>query len=150
MARKYSRDKNGRFASSSAGGATARGARIGGKGKGPAVRTAGVSAPKGTIAKSSFNRSIAGVMGMSGSTTAKRASASMPTAKSAKPSMKSAKTSKAPMNKAKEAYKAAKSQVRELKMYRGGKTDQVVKNAQAKVKRLEKSRGTSKSRSKKA
>jgi hypothetical protein len=60
--------------------------------------------------------------------------------KAAKP----AKTSRAAPNKAKAAYKAATSQVRELKMYRGGKSDRVVKNAEAKVKRMETSRGAKK------
>jgi hypothetical protein len=61
-----------------------------------------------------------------------------------KPAPKPAKTSKAAPNKAKAAYKAATSQVRELKMYRGGKSDRVVKNAEAKVKRMETSRGAKK------
>jgi len=146
MARRYSRDKRGRFASGSAGGATARGRRIGGKGGGPAVRTAGVSAPKGTIAKGTVNRSVAAVRGMGRGTTVK--SAASPRA--ATPAAKPAKMSKAAPNAAKQSYKAAKSQVRELKMYRGGKTDQTVKNAQAAVKRLEKSRGTTRTRRSKA
>jgi len=57
---------------------------------------------------------------------------------------KPAKTSKAAPNKAKAAYKAATSQVRELKMYRGGKSDRVVKGAEAKVRRMEASRGAKK------
>lgn len=72
---------------------------------------------------------------------ASRSAASAKPSKSAKP----AKTSKAAPNKAKAAYKAARSKVREMKMYRGGKTDQAVKTAEAKVRRMEASRGAKKS-----
>jgi len=66
----------------------------------------------------------------------------------AKPAAKSkpTKMSKAAPNPAKAKYKAARSQVRELKMYRGGKSDAVVKKAEAKVKRMEKTRRSSKAR----
>jgi len=115
------------------------------------VRTAGVSAPKGTIAKGTVNRSVAAVRGMGRGTTVKSAaSPKAAAAKAATPAAKPAKMSKAAPNAAKQAYKAAKGQVRELKMYRGGKTDQAVKSAQAKVKRLEKSRGTTRTRRSKA
>lgn len=59
---------------------------------------------------------------------------------------KPAKTSKAPANAAKSKYKAAKSQARELRMYRGGKSDAVVKKAEAKVKRMERTRRASRAR----
>jgi hypothetical protein len=68
----------------------------------------------------------------------------------AKAAMKPAKMSKAPASKAKQAYQAARSQVRELKMYRGGRTDATVKAAAAKVARMERSRGVSKPRRRKA
>jgi hypothetical protein len=57
-----------------------------------------------------------------------------------------AKTSKAPVNAAKAKYKAATSKVRELKMYRGGRTDRTVKNAQAAVSRMQRQRGTGRNR----
>lgn len=57
-----------------------------------------------------------------------------------------AKMSKAPANAAKSKYKAAKSQARELRMYRGGKSDAVVKKAEAKVRRMESSRRSSRAR----
>jgi len=57
-----------------------------------------------------------------------------------------ARTSKAAPNKAKEKYQAARSEARELKMYRGGKSDAVVKKAEAKVARMEKKRRSSRAR----
>lgn len=57
-----------------------------------------------------------------------------------------AKMSKAAPNTAKQKYKAAASKVRELKMYRGGRTDATVKKAQATVKRMERSRRSSRAR----
>jgi hypothetical protein len=57
-----------------------------------------------------------------------------------------ARTSKAAPNKAKEKYRAARSEARELKMYRGGRTDAVVKKAEAKVARMEKKRRSSRAR----
>ena len=57
-----------------------------------------------------------------------------------------ARTSKAAPNKAKQKYQAARSEARELKMYRGGKTDAVVKKAEAKVARMEKKRRSSRAR----
>jgi hypothetical protein len=59
---------------------------------------------------------------------------------------KPATMSKAAPNTAKAKYKAAASKVRELKMYRGGKTDATVKKAQATVKRMERSRRSSRAR----
>jgi hypothetical protein len=57
-----------------------------------------------------------------------------------------ARTSKAAPNKAKQKYQAARSEARELKMYRGGKSDAVVKKAEAKVARMEKKRRSSRAR----
>jgi hypothetical protein len=54
--------------------------------------------------------------------------------------------SKAPVSAAKAAYKKAKSRSRLFAMTRGGRVDATVKSAKAKVKRLEKSRGLSKTR----
>jgi hypothetical protein len=55
-----------------------------------------------------------------------------------------AKMSKAQVSAAKAKYKAATSKVRELKMYRGGKTDATVRNAQRAVTKMERTRGTGK------
>jgi hypothetical protein len=133
MARRYSRDRNGRFASAASGGATSRGARLGGKGGAPQARTSGLSAPKGTIARGMVNRSIGATRGMASGTKVSAA---------AKPASKPpAKMAKAAPNKAKQAYKAAKSQAREMRMYRGGRTDAVVKAAERKVARMEAKRG---------
>jgi hypothetical protein len=52
-----------------------------------------------------------------------------------------AKTTKSPANPAKAKYRAATSKVRELQMYRGGRTDATVRNAQRAVKRMESQRG---------
>ena len=57
-----------------------------------------------------------------------------------------ARTSKAAPNKAKQKYQEARSEARELKMYRGGKSDAVVKKAEAKVARMEKKRRSSRAR----
>ena len=56
--RKYNRDKNGKFASTG-------GARLGGKSKGPKLGSGrpGTSAPGGTVAKSSVNRSLGATRG---------------------------------------------------------------------------------------
>jgi hypothetical protein len=61
-----------------------------------------------------------------------------------------AKMSKAPVSAAKSKYKAATSKVRELKMYRGGKSDATVKNAERAVSRMERQRGTGRNRVPKA
>ena len=57
-----------------------------------------------------------------------------------------AKMSKAPANPAKQKYQAAKSAARELRMYRGGRTDATVRSAEAKVKRMESKRRSSRAR----
>jgi hypothetical protein len=57
-----------------------------------------------------------------------------------------ARTSKAAPNKAKQKYQEARSEARELKMYRGGKSDAVVRKAEAKVARMEKKRRSSRAR----
>lgn len=139
MARRYTRDSRGRFSSI---GATSRGKRLGGKGGAPAARTSGSSAPKGTIARGSVNRSIASLRGQAGGTTVGRAAA--PAARKAP-----AKMGKKAANPAQQKYRAATSQVRELKMYRGGKTDATVKAAAAKVKRMESKRMAGGSRKRK-
>jgi hypothetical protein len=79
-----------------------------------------------------------------GNKAARRAAAA--TAKAAQTARTRQFSSKAAPNTAKAKYKAARSQVRELKMYRGGKTDATVKKAQARVSRIEKSRKSSRAR----
>ena len=111
-------------------------ARESGRAKGQAIRA------KQDARNRALDAQAARMGGGSGRTS--KAKAAAPAAKPA--AAKPAKMGKAAPNAAKAAYKAATSQVRELKMYRGGKTDKTVKNAQAKVNRLEKSRGTTKTR----
>ena len=171
MARSYSRDSRGRFSSGGGGGGGKKGGGGGAKSSGgggkkatpkgaaglQAAREAGRAQGMAIRAKQDArNRALdaqaarmGGGTGRAGKSKAAPAAAkpaaSKPTAAApnTKPAAaKPAKMGKAAPNAAKAAYKAATSQVRELKMYRGGKTDQTVKNAQAKVKRLEKSRGT--------
>lgn len=101
-----------------------------------APRAAGVSAPKGTIARGSVNRSIAATRGQGGGTTVSARSAAPASSGRKAP----AKMGKKAANPAQQKYKAATSQMRELKMYRGGKTDKAVKAAAAKVKRMESKR----------
>jgi hypothetical protein len=78
----------------------------------------------------------------------KRSATKAPAAAAAAPASKAApaKMSKAAPNKAKQKYQQARSEARELKMYRGGKTDAVVKKAEAKVARMEKKRRSSRAR----
>ena len=169
MARNYKRDSNGRFSSTGGGKAkgggaksapkttSARGRALANERKATkAVKAANKSGAVGRKeaksqlvaqrAREFYQRSGTGTKRSksSGSGVSKAAANlnSKGTAKSSKP----AKMSKAPTNAAKQAYKSARSEVRELKMYRAGKTDKVVKAAEAKVKRLEKSRGLSKTR----
>lgn len=116
MARSYKRDSSGRFAG---GGGGSGGSRGGGK---KAGRPAGPSGGK-----------------VGSSAQQKKAAAAQAT-------RNKQFSSKAAPNTAKEKYKAARSQVRELKMYRGGKTDATVKKAAAKVARMERTRRSSRAR----
>jgi hypothetical protein len=79
-----------------------------------------------------------------GSKAARRAA--QVTAKAAQAKRSKQFSSKVAPNTAKAKYKAARSAVRELKMYRGGKTDATVKKAEAKVRRMERGRRASRSR----
>lgn len=76
----------------------------------------------------------------------KRSAAKAPAAAAPASKPAPARTSKAAPNKAKQKYQAARSEARELKMYRGGKSDAVVKKAEAKVARMEKKRRSSRAR----
>jgi hypothetical protein len=168
MARSYRRDSNGRF--SSGGGSSAKasgGARAAAGLKAAATRSANTARaaalkakgttmlgkrikPKGFTGGKAAQKRAGGLMLPNNprrnlpkgkrSTWRSAPAASKPAAK------KPAKMSKAPVTKAKAAYKAATSKVRELKMYRGGRTDAVVKAAQARVARMEKNRGVSRKR----
>jgi len=154
MARTYSRDSRGRFSGGGGGG----GAK--GRSKGPKLGKGrpGTSAVKGTVAKSSVDRTLGAVRGYGKGTKASPAKAAK-----AKP----AKMSKAAPNKAKAAYKAATSAARQAKMAAGGRTStkglgkrkdagaasirgnvKAYKAAQAKVTKMEKSRGKYKPRAK--
>jgi len=162
MARSYKRDANGRFAGSGGGGSKKKGggsstpkttsARGRARSQEAAARQA-VKAGGGTKATRSLltaqrARDFYRATGTGTKRSPSKASGSKPaqaTAAKARP----ARTSKAPANAAKQAYQAARSQVRELKMYRGGRTDATVKAAAAKVARMERSRGVSKPRKRK-
>ena len=154
MARSYKRDRNGRFSGSGGGG----GGRSGG-GKAPKTTSARGRAKSRETAARQAVKAGGGTKATKSLLTAQRArdfykATGTGTKRSAtrssggsKPAKKAtAKMSKAPVSKAKQAYKAATSQVRELKMYRGGRTDATVKKAAAKVSRMERSRGVSKPR----
>ena len=160
MARSYRRDSSGRF--SGGGGGGGGGGRSGGKPKTSTAkgraRTAEASARAEVKAGggSKATRSLltaqrardyykaTGTGTKRSATKAAPAAAAKPAAKAAKAAP--AKTSKAAPNKAKQKYQAARSEVRELKMYRAGKTDAVVKKAEAKVARMEKKRKSSRAR----
>ena len=156
MARSYKRDKNGRF--SGGGGKKASGG--GGAKKTPKTTSARGRAKTRETAARAAVKAGGGTKATRSLLTAQRArdfykatgtgtkrSATRAPSGGSKPAKKTAaKMSKAPVSKAKQAYKAATSQVRELKMYRGGRTDATVKSAVAKVKRMERSRGVSKPR----
>lgn len=165
MARSYKRDSNGRFAGGGGGGGGGRkggsstskpkttSARGRAKTKETAARQA-VKAGGGSKATRSLltaqrARDFYKATGTGTKRSASRASGGSKPAKAAMAKAKPAKMSKAPVSKAKQAYQAARSQVRELKMYRGGRTDATVKKAAAKVARMERSRGVSKPRKRK-
>ena len=154
MARSYKRDRNGRFSGSGGGG----GGRSGG-GKAPKTTSARGRAKSRETAARQAVKAGGGTKATRSLLTAQRArdfykATGTGTKRSAtrssggsKPAKKAtSKMSKAPVSKAKQAYKAATSQVRELKMYRGGRTDATVKKAAAKVSRMERSRGVIKPR----
>ena len=151
MAKKQARDSRGRFASGGgSGGGKAAPKTTTAKGRAKSRETAAraeVKAGGGSKATRSLliaqrARDYYKATGTGTKRSATRAPAEAKPTATSKPT----KMSKAAPNAAKEKYKAARSQVRELKMYRGGKTDAVVKKAEAKVKRMEKSRRSSKAR----
>lgn len=170
MARTYSRDKNGRFASKG-GGATRRGAVLtgrGGKGRRGGsldARDTGKqsSVPKGAVggSRGARIRSLADTKG----TTLKKAKASYSARQGAVTRAKNKAASKPMANQvargreAKKAYKAATSAARQAKMLAGGRTStkglgkrtdagakniranvKAYKSAQAKVSRMESKR----------
>lgn len=169
MARSYKRDANGRFAGGGGGGGgKAKGGKGGGKAKaGPkttsargraksretaaraAVKAGGGSKATRSLLVAQRARDFYKATGTGTKRSPSRSSGGSKPAKGTATKAKPAKMSKAPANKAKQAYKEATSKVRELKMYRGGRTDSTVKNAAAKVKRMERSRGVSKPRKRK-
>jgi|GEM_PF-1153213 len=164
MARTYKRDSNGRFAG---GGGSSGGSRGGSGSKAAATkatnkaRAADLKAkgttmlgkrvkPKGFAGGKKVQQKAGGLMLQSNPRRNLAGTGSKlrkPLKGGAKPvkaaaRKRPAKTSKAPTSAAKAKYKAATSKVRELKMYRAGKTDQTVRNAQRAVKRMEQQRGT--------
>ena len=150
MAKKQARDSRGRFASgggSGGGKATPKTTTARGRAKSretaarAEVKAGGGSKATRSLLVAQRARDYYKATGTGTKRSATKAAAAAPAAKS-----KPAKMSKAPVNAAKAKYKAARSQVRELKMYRGGKSDAVVKKAEAKVKRMEKTRRSSKAR----
>jgi hypothetical protein len=150
--RTQARDSQGRFASGGGGGGkkaapkttTAKGRARTAEAKARAdVKAGGDSKATRSLLTAQRARDYYKATGTGEKRSATKAAAEPKAApKSAKP----AKMSKAAPNPAKEKYKAARSQVRELKMYRGGKTDATVKKAEAKVKRMEKTRKSSRAR----
>jgi hypothetical protein len=118
MARTYKRDSRGRFAGGGGGSS-------GGGSKGGGAKRGRPPGPSG---------------GKTGTRTQQKKAAA------AQADRTKQFSSKVAPNTAKEKYKAARSQVRELKMYRGGKTDATVKKAEARVARMEKSRKSSRAR----
>lgn len=158
MARTYKRDARGRFAGGGGGGGGKSGGSSKSNSKPKTTSARGRAKSKETAARQAV-KAGGGSKATRSLLTAQRArdfykATGTGTKRSAtkgaggsKPAKKAAaKMSKAPVSKAKQAYKAATSQVRELKMYRGGRTDKTVKNAQAKVARMVKTRGVSKPR----
>ena len=160
MARTYKRDSRGRFAGGGggSGGGGRRGGGGGGGGGSVAQRKSAVvrrvssnalAGRKNTSAARSYVRAQQGEKmrlsgGGKGNKAARRAAAVQ--AKAAQASRAAQFSRKAAPNTAKQKYKAARSAVRELKMYRGGKTDATVKKAQARVARMEKGRRSSRAR----
>lgn len=147
MARSYRRDSQGRFSGGGGGGK--------GGGKKPKTSTAKGRARSAEASARAQVKAGGGSKATRSLLTAQRArdyykatgtGTKRSAAKPAKTEAKPAKMSKAAPNTAKQKYKAARSQVRELKMYRGGRTDAVVKKAEAKVKRMEKKRKSSRAR----
>lgn len=163
MARTYKRDSRGRFAGGG-GGSGGGGGRRGGGGKrsggggsvaqrkSAVVRRVSSNALAGrqnTSAARSYVRAQQGEKmrlsgGGKGNKAARRAAAVQ--AKAAQASRAAQFSRKAAPNTAKQKYKAARSAVRELKMYRGGRTDATVRNAQARVTRMERGRRSSRAR----
>jgi hypothetical protein len=162
MARSYRRDNNGRF---SGGGGSSGGSKAAATKATNKARAADLSA-KGTVRLGARVKAKGFAGGKAaqqraGGLRAKTSRADFgsrlrqPGSKLRKP-LKStpkaaapkrpAKTGKAPASAAKAKYKAATSKVRELKMYRGGKSDQTVRNAQRAVSRMERQRGTGRNR----
>lgn len=164
MARTYRRDSRGRFAGGGGGSGGGGGRKSGGGSKPKTTSARGRAKSKETAARqavkagggSKATRSLLTAQRArdfykaTGTGTKRSASRVSGGSRSAKAAMKPAKMSKAPASKAKQAYQAARSQVRELKMYRGGRTDATVKKAAAKVARMERNRGVSKPRRRKA
>ena len=159
MTRSYKRDSSGRFSGGGGGGGRKGGssskpkttsARGRARSRETAARQA-VKAGGGTKATRSLltAQRARDFYRATGTGTKRSPSRASGGSKPAKAAMKPAKMSKAPVSKAKQAYRAARSQVRELKMYRGGRTDATVKKAAAKVARMERSRGVSKPRKRK-
>ena len=161
MARTYKRDSNGRFAGGGGGGG--RAGKAGGKPKTTTARGRARSAEASARAKvkagggakaarSLFTaqraRDFYKATGSGTKRSVAQGAAKAPAKGAAKAKAKAmpAKMGKAAPNTAKQKYKAAASKVRELKMYRGGRTDATVKKAQATVKRMERSRRSSRAR----
>ena len=162
MARTYKRDSNGRFAGGGGGGG-GRAGKAGGKPKTTTARGRARSAEASARAKvkagggakaarSLFTaqraRDFYKATGSGTKRSVAKGGAKAPAKGAAKAKAKAmpAKMGKAAPNTAKQKYKAAASKVRELKMYRGGRTDATVKKAQATVKRMERSRRSSRAR----
>lgn len=141
MARTYKRDSRGRFASGGGGGgrkggSSKKGRRLGGKSSGPRLGASrpGISAPSGTVAKSSFNRSIGAVMGQGKGTRVKaKASPSAFGGKGGKVG-KSAKNTKA-RAKYKEAASTARDAAKTMaKRQARGTVDKMAKSYSKKAK----------------
>lgn len=161
MARTYKRDSNGRFAGGGGGGGGGRSGKASGKAKTTTARGRARSAEASARAKvkagggakaarSLFTaqraRDFYKATGSGTKRSAAKGGAKAPAKGAAKAKAMPAKMSKAAPNTAKQKYKAAASKVRELKMYRGGRTDATVKKAQATVKRMERNRRSSRAR----
>ena len=165
MARTYKRDSNGRFAGGGGGGSGGRAGKASGKAKTTTARGRARSAEASARAKvkagggakaarSLFTaqraRDFYKATGSGTKRSVAKGAAKAPAKGAAKAKAKAkarpAKMGKAAPNTAKQKYKAAASKVRELKMYRGGRTDATVKKAQATVKRMERSRRSSRAR----
>lgn len=167
MARTYKRDSNGRFAGGGGGGSGGRAGKASGKAKTTTARGRARSAEASARAKvkagggakaarslftaqraRDFYKATGSGTKRSVAKGAANGAAKAPAKGAAKAKAKAmpAKMGKAAPNTAKQKYKAAASKVRELKMYRGGRTDATVKKAQATVKRMERSRRSSRAR----